>query len=136
MLEPLSVVRSAGIEYGDLIHTVGIVDLAKVRVVPAPRWMLRFWARGVAAMTVRNRIFMDPELVPAHPHERAALVIHELVHVRQWAQLGAVRFLASYVAGYLSGRLGGLDHRTAYVEIHLEREARLIQERLTPREHR
>lgn len=136
MLEPLSVVRSAGIEYGDLMHTVGIVDLAKVRVVPAPRWMRRFWTRGVAAMTVCNRVFIDPELVPTHPHDRAALVIHELVHVRQWAQLGVARFLASYVAGYLSGRLRGLDHQAAYLEIPLEREARLIQEQLTPRERR
>lgn len=52
-----------------------------------------------------------------------SLVAHELVHVRQYAELGIPRFIALYCWDYLVGRLNGLDHKTAYRSIRFEAEA-------------
>jgi uncharacterized protein DUF4157 len=53
-----------------------------------------------------------------------ALLAHELVHVRQWRELGAGRFLWRYLGAYLRGRATGLGHQRAYEAIPLEVEAR------------
>ena len=52
------------------------------------------------------------------------LLAHELVHVRQWRELGPPRFLWRYLSAYVKGRLGGMNHRDAYLAIPLEVEAR------------
>lgn len=51
------------------------------------------------------------------------LLRHELVHVRQWRELGAIRFLARYLGAYLRWRLRGYCHWAAYRRIPLEVEA-------------
>lgn len=51
------------------------------------------------------------------------LLRHELAHVRQWRDLGAVRFLVSYVGSYVGWRLRGYPHWAAYRRIPLECEA-------------
>ena len=53
----------------------------------------------------------------------ARLLKHELVHVRQFARLGAPRFLVGYVAQYLRWRLRGYPHAGAYRRIPEEIEA-------------
>ena len=53
----------------------------------------------------------------------ARLLRHELVHVRQWRELGVVRFLVRYVGSYLRWRLRGYGHWAAYRRIPLEVEA-------------
>ena len=52
------------------------------------------------------------------------LIAHELVHVHQWRELGAVRFLIRYIAAYLRGLVQYRNHRLAYRAIPAEREAR------------
>jgi hypothetical protein len=52
------------------------------------------------------------------------LLAHELVHVRQWRELGAARFLWRYLGAYARGRAAGLGHQRAYEAIPLEVEAR------------
>ena len=52
------------------------------------------------------------------------LLAHELVHVRQWRELGVPRFLWRYLSAYFQGRCRGLNHRDAYLAIPLEVEAR------------
>lgn len=51
------------------------------------------------------------------------LLAHELVHVRQQAELGLPRFLALYALDYLRGRRAGLGHAAAYRAVRFEREA-------------
>ncbi len=51
------------------------------------------------------------------------LIRHELVHVRQWRQLGVIGFLARYLGAYARLRLQGHRHRAAYLRIPLEVEA-------------
>lgn len=74
--------------------------------------------RGAAAITlgplvsVRRRFAADDRLLR-----------HELVHVRQWRQLGVIGFLVRYVGAYLGWRLRGYGHWAAYRRIPLEVEA-------------
>ena len=59
------------------------------------------------------------------------LLRHELEHVRQWRELGVVRFGARYLAGYVRGRLRGYPHIGAYRRIPLEIEAEWRARRAT-----
>lgn len=89
-------------------------DVARARVVEVPRL-----TPGVAAMTVGRLILLRRD----HAAD-TALVAHELVHVRQWRELGAARFLWRYLGAYARGRAAGLRHEQAYQAIPLEVEAR------------
>jgi hypothetical protein len=71
---------------------------------------------------VRRRAAQDPQLMR-----------HEEEHVRQWRELGAIRFLWRYVGAYLVWRLRGYGHRGAYRRIPLEVEAEWAARRWTPR---
>ncbi len=55
----------------------------------------------------------------------AELLAHEQVHVRQFAELGSVRFLTRYLSSYARFRLRGYGHWQSYVRIPLEIEARV-----------
>jgi len=74
---------------------------------------------GVAAMTVGRFVFV----CRGHAAD-VRLIAHELVHVQQWRELGAIRFLQEYLAAYWDGRRRGLGHRAAYLAIPLEVDAR------------
>jgi hypothetical protein len=51
------------------------------------------------------------------------LLRHEEEHVRQWRELGVVRFLRIYLGSYLGSRWRGFGHKAAYRLIPLEIEA-------------
>lgn len=70
------------------------------------------------AITLGKTIF-----VRKRSREHHGLMAHELVHVRQFKELGIVRFLARYVGSYLRYRLSGYGHMAAYRRIPLEVEA-------------
>jgi hypothetical protein len=88
----------------------------RARVVPV-RWL----PARVAGMTLRHTILVRREYA-----DDEALLDHEMVHVRQWEELGVPRFLWRYLSAYARGRLGGLSHDDAYRAIPLEAEARQI----------
>ena len=59
-------------------------------------------------------------------HSAAAspgLLRHEEEHVRQWRELGVLRFLRIYLGSYLASRWRGFGHKAAYRLIPLEIEA-------------
>jgi len=89
-------------------------DVARARIVVVP-WL----TPGVAAMTLGRVILLRRDR-----RRDRALLAHELVHVRQWRELGPGRFLWRYLGGYVRGRMAGLDHQRAYEAIPLEVEAR------------
>jgi hypothetical protein len=91
-------------------------DVARARIVDVP-WL----TPGVAAMTLGPVILLRR----GHGHDEA-LLAHELVHVRQWRELGAARFLGRYLVAYARGRAAGLGHQRAYEAIPLEVEARRL----------
>lgn len=89
-------------------------DRARARVVVAP-WL----PPAIDAIT------LGPCIVVRHGMERdRALLTHELVHVRQWRELGFAPFLTRYLGAYARSRRRGLGHRAAYEAIPLEVEAR------------
>lgn len=100
------------------------IDPDAVRIRPAPRLLRLVWGRGIQAMTVRNTIFLDPSLIERAERRSGLLLVHELIHVRQWHELGVLRFLWRYLRAYIGGRLKRLGHRAAYLAIPLEVEAR------------
>lgn len=91
-------------------------DVARARIVEVPRL-----TPGVAAMTLGRLILLRRD----HAAD-TGLVAHELVHVRQWRELGAARFLWRYLGAYVRGRVAGLGHQQAYLAIPLEAEARQL----------
>ena len=93
---------------------VPAADVARARVLEVP-WL----TPGVAAMTLGRLILLRRDHVGDGP-----LLAHELVHVRQWRELGAPRFLWRYLGAYARGRRAGLGHAGAYRAIPLEVEAR------------
>ena len=54
----------------------------------------------------------------------STLLAHELVHVRQFSELGARRFVTRYVGEYGRNLWKMRNHRAAYLAISLEEEAR------------
>ena len=94
-------------------------DLDRARLVTVP-----VLTPGIAGMTLGRCILLRQ----GHEHDRD-LIAHELVHVRQWRELGAARFLVQYLGAYARGRWRGLGHRAAYEAIPLEVEARLVSGR-------
>jgi hypothetical protein len=115
--------RAGGMDQVRVRLLVDPVDPDKVEVRSAPRLMRRFWGQGISAMTIPNRIFIDPDAMSSRLGP-GVLLVHELIHVRQWEQLGALRFLWRYLTAYLDGRMKGMGHRSAYLAIPLEVEAR------------
>ncbi len=56
--------------------------------------------------------------------KHSTLLAHEMVHVRQFAELGVVRFFSQYLGAYFKNLWTYRNHRRAYLEIPLEIEAR------------
>lgn len=89
------------------------------------------YVRGRPAGYVnRNRIYLVPGWKSDADAEALALLAHELVHVRQYRELGAWRFRWAYLREYLAGRLAQLGHEEAYRNISFERVARELEERV------
>lgn len=72
-------------------------------------------------MTVGRFVFMRDDHIE---HRGSTLLAHELVHVRQFAEMGVVRFLISYFGSYAKNFARTRNHRQAYLDIPLEIEAR------------
>jgi hypothetical protein len=82
-----------------------------------PWWLRMFVHRRTIAITLGRRIYV------AEGHATEALLRHELVHVRQAAELGVTRFLWRYVAEYVRNRRRGMTHDDSYRAISFEAEA-------------
>jgi len=83
-----------------------------------PWWLRPFIRQNTIAITLGRRVYIKPG------RENDQVVLrHELVHVRQYDDLGVVRFLSRYSAEYVGNRLRGKSHDEAYRAISLEEEA-------------
>lgn len=63
------------------------------------------------------------------PDGASLLLAHELVHVRQWSEVGVVGFTWAYVSQFLSGLVANRNWTAAYRDIDAEREAREVAEK-------
>ena len=82
-----------------------------------PKWLLR----GYSGIALPWGIHLRPGL---RASEVLPTLLHELVHMEQWRQIGVVRFSFRYVGEYLRGRLRRLGHQQAYLAIGAEADAR------------
>lgn len=97
----------------------------RVRLVSVP-----FVPGGYAGLTLGPLVFLARRV----PDDgSSALLAHELVHVRQWAELGVVGFVVRYLAAFVTGLVQHRSWQRAYRDIPLERQARLETERWSRR---
>jgi hypothetical protein len=89
---------------------------ARVRIVRVPMPPGRY-----AGMTIGRYIFLTCEV---RPGDTSWLLAHELVHVRQWHELGVVGFLYRYLAEFAHGVRTHRAWHDAYRGIEAEQEAR------------
>lgn len=82
------------------------------------RWVGGPVPPGAAAITIGKLISVRRTAAADE-----GLLRHELVHVRQWRELGAVGFLVRYLGAYVYWRVRGYPHWAAYRRIPLEVEA-------------
>lgn len=123
---PSVVARLGGGDPDEMVSRLGLGDIDRVPIQPAPKWMVRVWRADVAAMTLPWAIYIRHDVLGGDSARLAQLVSHELVHVRQWQELGTLGFLRRYLNDYLEGRRRGMVHNQAYLAISLEKEAREI----------
>jgi hypothetical protein len=88
---------------------------ARVRLVRSPV------PGRYAGVTLGRLVLLERQAAPdgANP-----LLAHELVHVRQWAELGVAGFLSRYLTDFARGLRQHRRWHRAYLDIALEREAR------------
>lgn len=118
------ILRKAGYDKEALRVRIAPVDPDHINVWPASRLFRSFWRSGISGVTHWRLVFVDPDVMRGDPERLARLIIHELVHVRQYLAAGYLRFVTSYLREYWLGRIGGKSPRQAYLDISLEREAR------------
>jgi len=57
---------------------------------------------------------------------RSPLLAHELVHVRQWSEIGVVGFTVRYLSQFMTGLFRSRSWSRAYQGIEAEQEARTV----------
>jgi hypothetical protein len=125
------ILAESGYDSGELRAVLHPVELYRVRVMPASRLVRSLWAEGIDAMTLMRWVMVDPEVLNGDRERLGRLLVHELVHVRQWSDYGVVGFLRRYLGDYLRARRRGMRHRPAYWSNRLEAEAREVTSRYT-----
>lgn len=123
MPSPSTSLRAGGLDPVAVARRCGLDDVDVARIRPAPGWMTGSWIGPVAAMTLWRTVFVRRSVLEGDPRRLAVLLVHELVHVRQWAEQGVLRFLGRYLGDYLRARLAGRGHADAYRSIRAEVEA-------------
>ncbi len=109
------------------------VDFEHFLVREATPWVERLFLRRYAAIAFPHVIYMHSRWYRRPRAIVARLVVHELVHVSQWRQIGKLKFAALYIGDYLRGRLTRKGHEVAYREIRYEALARDATDRLFAR---
>lgn len=91
-------------------------------------WLPRLLRAG--AVTLGADVSFKPGAFNQESPRGLALIAHESVHVRQYREMGALRFLASYAAGVVRSR-GVHDRHPLELEAE-ELQARVRQELARP----
>jgi hypothetical protein len=122
--------REAGYDSAALRNHISPVDPDRVNVWPASPMLMRVWRPGISGVTYGRLVLVSPELMRGERRRLAKLVIHELIHVKQFRDHGYIPFMFRYMSQYLRGRIAGKGPRQAYLDIDAESEARDLTERL------
>ena len=102
-------------EHGRYDH-IGSGLLERVRLVRVP-----ILPRAVDGLTLGRWVLLRGDRIE---RQASSLIAHELVHVRQFAEMGVIGFLSRYLTEYVSGLIRYRSHRAAYENISFEIEAR------------
>ncbi len=70
-----------------------------------------------------NAIVLWPFVLYADKYPHPLVENHEAIHVAQIKRFGVMKFYAGYLGEYARGRLAGLNHNEAYLNISFEQEA-------------
>lgn len=103
------------------------LDIDAVRLGLIPEWLERL-RPSLDGLAIGGKVWVRSSVI-GDERRLLRLLIHELVHVRQWRRLGPVGFPVRYLGDYAVHRLRGLDHHAAYLAIPAEVEARQVAER-------
>jgi len=95
---------------------------ARIRVSAPWTWVPRLLS--ASATTLGNDICFRPGAFREHDAAGLALIAHECRHVRQYREMGAVRFLARYLLGMLQVRGRHADHPLELEPLVLQARAR------------
>ena len=122
---------ATGVDQEWLATVLPRVDPRNVRISEAPRWFMRFWAKGIVAVAMPWGIYLSPAMMDrfesaSEPHRIGQLLVHELTHIEQVKRSGAIRHGLVYVLDYLRGRFARKGHWGAYTSIRAEIEARNV----------
>ncbi|MEQ8842832.1 MAG: DUF4157 domain-containing protein [Acidimicrobiales bacterium] len=88
----------------------------RVRIIRVPAL-----APGSSGMTIGRFVFLTTDVDRSGGR---TLLAHELVHVRQYAEVGVARFLLRYFRDYVVELRRLRNHRRAYLAIPAEVDAR------------
>lgn len=124
------ILNSAGYDVDAIRAHLWPIDPARVNVWPASTFMRALWRRGIQGITVGRMVFVHPDLMRGDSSRLARLVIHELVHVRQYAEQGYLPFTVRYLRDFGRGLFIGKSSREAYLDVRAEREAREVTRRI------
>lgn len=98
-------------------YDVVSADVAgRIRVVKVP-----FIPGGYAGMTLGRHVLLAREVAD---DGSSALMAHELIHARQWSELGVVGFSGKYVSSFARNLARHRRWQRAYSNIDAEVEAR------------
>jgi hypothetical protein len=122
--------RETGYDGDALRVRLAPVDPDEINVYPAARALRIFWRPGIKGVTHWKWVFVEPDFMRGDRDKLARLVIHELIHVRQYRDAGFIGFTIRYVLEYWRGRLQGKKPRQAYLDIRAEVEARDVTRRI------
>ncbi len=123
------IVRRAGHDVEVLRKRLAPIDPDRVNIYPASSVVRLLLRDGIRAVTLWKWVLIDPELLKAGSDDQVAeVVIHEMVHLKQYAELGLWGFARSYLGEYLRARANGESPDHAYLNLTAEREARLFTE--------
>ncbi len=75
------------------------------------------------AITFGEKIFFARGMLDDSTITGITLIVHELTHVRQYQEIGFLKFLYRYLRDYLQSRIKGKDHNSAYYNVGFEQEA-------------
>lgn len=93
----------------------------QVKIINIPNIMGTF-----KGLTIGKYIFISKK-IPCDGSSH--LIAHELVHVRQWNELGIIGFTVKYLSDFFSKLIKHKNWINAYSEIILESEARDISQK-------
>jgi len=96
-----------------------------------PRWLAPLVRGDVVAITLGRSIYLRDGVAARSESDLTRILLHELAHVRQVAELGLIRFLFRYVRDYFRLRTSGLSASAAYSAIPFEIEARAAETSLS-----